>query len=796
MKKIIISTAVILALCTTLTAQENTFGLIKGFQNNQVQTGLKSGNTLIFGTEDTTYLPDGTGASYFASFIIDAFPSNLTITDTNQLAGICANMEHSYLGDLIIQLICPSGQTMTLIPYPSGCGGTFLGEPIDNDMIIDPGVGYEYCWTPLSTNGTFQDNCGGWGTTLPSGDYEPLDTWTNLLGCSFNGTWALKVTDNLASDNGFIFGWWLEINMETIFSAYISGSVYNDLNDNCLFDSSDYPVSNAFIELSPGPFYVMTNQDGMYHAYLDTGAYLVKQVSGEDNLWTQQCPDIDINYSVTINSVDDSIIGLDFANTSEINCPDLSIDIATTIIRPCSTSVYTTHYENNGTIPAVNSYIEIELPQNVVCSYAAGQFDSYFQNQNIVIFNLGILSPGESGQFSFCADIPCDMSLLGSTMCVEAHIYPDTACLPVDSVWDHSSIAVQGECVADSLACFTIYNTGDPGEGDMDGYSQYRIYVNNEPVYAADFQISGGDSLIICWSASGNTIRLEADQRPGHPGNSQPQDNVEMCGDSLSAFVTGQILLTPLDDIDDFVEIDCHEVTGSIDPNDKQTVPVGLEESHLIDTSDALEYQVRFQNTGTDTAFNIVIFDTISQHLDITTLQPGVASHYYEIHLHNNTLYFMFPNIQLPDSNINEPTSHGFVKFNIKQQPGLPKGTVIENRAGIVFDYNEPVFTNTTFNTVWDLNQIITSCSVTSAVKSAIKVYPNPFKSVATFEIQGAEPPFGFVLQNVTGQIVTTITAIQNKKFVFNKANLARGIYLYKISNKAGFVDCGKIAIY
>ena len=97
--------------------------------------------------------------------------------------------------------------------------------------------------------------------------------------------------------------------------------------------------------------------------------------------------------------------------------------------------------------------------------------------------------------------------------------------------------------------CFTITNTGEPGEGDMDGTSEYRIYEDNVLVYTGSFQIAGGDYLDICWPATGTTIRLEADQRPFHPGNSHPQESVENCGSPENS--QGQIMVVPQDDEDE-----------------------------------------------------------------------------------------------------------------------------------------------------------------------------------------------------------------------------------------------------
>ena len=116
-----------------------------------------------------------------------------------------------------------------------------------------------------------------------------------------------------------------------------------------------------------------------------------------------------------------------------------------------------------------------------------------------------------------------------------------------------------------------------------------------------------------------------------------------------------------------------------------------------------MEYLIRFQNTGTDTAFLVVIRDTISPFLDPATVRPGASSHPYTWSLMNNgSLKFTFENIMLPDSNINEAASHGFIKFKIQQQPENLPGTTIHNQAGIYFDYNAPVITNQTTHKIQD----------------------------------------------------------------------------------------------
>lgn len=137
-------------------------------------------------------------------------------------------------------------------------------------------------------------------------------------------------------------------------------------------------------------------------------------------------------------------------------------------------------------------------------------------------------------------------------------------------------------------------------------------------------------------------------------------------------------------------------VTGSYDPNAKtaRTSSAWSSDLYYIDVDEWVDYTIRFQNTGTDTAFNVVITDTIGPELDLGTFEAGALSHPHSLSIRDgNVLRWAFYNIQLPDSNANEPGSHGFVSFRIKPRSPLTAGTVIENTANIFFDFNPPVIT-------------------------------------------------------------------------------------------------------
>lgn len=166
------------------------------------------------------------------------------------------------------------------------------------------------------------------------------------------------------------------------------------------------------------------------------------------------------------------------------------------------------------------------------------------------------------------------------------------------------------------------------------------------------------------------------------------------------------------------------EVRGSFDPNDKRAIPADTIPPAVIAAGKEIEYTIRFQNTGTDTAFNIRIFDSLSRKLQVHTFRPLGSSHPFTHRISGGgDLEFFFHNILLPDSNINEPLSHGFVKFGIMADTNLPAGTVIRNTAEIYFDYNAPIITNTTQNHVLDF--FVTSRTV-DLNPGKVTLYPNP----------------------------------------------------------------------
>ncbi|MBK8442450.1 MAG: T9SS type A sorting domain-containing protein [Sphingobacteriales bacterium] len=170
-------------------------------------------------------------------------------------------------------------------------------------------------------------------------------------------------------------------------------------------------------------------------------------------------------------------------------------------------------------------------------------------------------------------------------------------------------------------------------------------------------------------------------------------------------------------------------VVNSFDPNDKTCLQGSQIEVKNID--DYLHYVIRFQNTGSAEAIQVVVKDELADNLDISTFQMVAASHDYRLRLENRTLEVFFENINLPDSTANEPESHGFVAFKIKAADSVTIGSQLKNTAEIYFDYNFPIVTNTTETAVIEDQPEIIGFEAINA-PDLFQISPNPASDFIT----------------------------------------------------------------
>jgi uncharacterized repeat protein (TIGR01451 family) len=270
----------------------------------------------------------------------------------------------------------------------------------------------------------------------------------------------------------------------------------------------------------------------------------------------------------------------------------------------------------------------------------------------------------------------------------------------------------------------TIQNKGN---APMASASEFIIIEDDVMFQGGNIQLSANGTRTIKVPANGSTWRIEATQVPYHPVPQNPAATIEGCTSGSGAASTGYHLMFPVYDPSPAFDRQCMEIIGAYDPNDKQGFPKGVGNDHLIAPNTEIEYLIRFQNTGTDTAFNIIIRDTLSPFLSPRSIVPGAASAKYQLEVkEGGILVFRFPNIQLVDSFTNERLSHGYVYFKIAQLPDLPDGISIRNKAGIYFDYNPPVITNETEHVVGYIPRVTSSTQQPANRIPTLEIYPNP----------------------------------------------------------------------
>ncbi|MEI7979942.1 MAG: T9SS type A sorting domain-containing protein, partial [Bacteroidota bacterium] len=166
--------------------------------------------------------------------------------------------------------------------------------------------------------------------------------------------------------------------------------------------------------------------------------------------------------------------------------------------------------------------------------------------------------------------------------------------------------------------------------------------------------------------------------------------------------------------------------------------------------------------------------------LDVSTFRFDGASHPIDYSINGSgVVTFRFDNILLPDSFVNEPASHGYIKYFIKRKLDIPLGTQITNTAYIYFDFNLPIVTNTTLNTLWD-----ETVSLNKVNSFDFSIQPNPSKDIALLTLNGNEEIQNISITDLSGRMLyNTKVSNQSTKIQLNNSamNLSNGIYLVNV---------------
>ncbi|TDO82935.1 putative repeat protein (TIGR01451 family)/predicted secreted protein (Por secretion system target) [Flavobacterium chryseum] len=217
-------------------------------------------------------------------------------------------------------------------------------------------------------------------------------------------------------------------------------------------------------------------------------------------------------------------------------------------------------------------------------------------------------------------------------------------------------------------------------------------------------------------------------------------------------------------------------VVGSYDPNDKTCLEGDVITPELI--GEYVHYLIRFENTGTYPAENIVVKDMIDlSKFDISTLVPTSASHSYTTKIsEGNKVEFIFEKINLP---FNDANNDGYIAFKIKTLPTLSTGDSFTNEANIYFDYNFPILTNKATSTFKTLG------TQDFEFSKYFTIYPNPVQNVLNISIKNDITIKSIAIYDVLGQLVIVVPNSENV-YQVDVSKLKTGNYFIKIKSNKG----------
>lgn len=619
-----------------------------------------------------------------------------------------------------------------------------------------------------SPNGVFADDGFNDLMQLPSGGY--LMAGARRTQAPPEGTFTYLVkTDSL----GLIYG------------GNISGNVFRDLDANCALSAADAPIGGWVVQAVDGDrnYYGPTDADGNYSFPVEAtianpGNYVVS-VFSPSPYWRpcQNHIPLFVEYQSSVTA--------DFPMQADVECSYVQANIASTPFRICDTTQISVSYCNIGSGIAEDAYLQVTL--DPALSFLSASVPPAAISGNVYTFTLGSIEVFDCGEIHISAVVNCDSAELGDILCIEADVFPDTLC-SIPENWSGALVNGSYDCNDDELR-FRLRNVGDDA---MSGSLPYVIIEDAVLLMEGSFEL-GPDEEILSdpLPQNGAVYTLVAQQEPGAPGGQVIALSIAGCNATPPA-PFGQYNGNP------YTGSLCRTVVGSYDPNDKLAYPAGQGDDHLILPNTDILYTIRFQNTGTDTAFRVVIRDTLSENLNLASVQPVAASHPYRWNFEEQALVFYFYDIALPDSAANPEASQGFVQFRVRQRPHLPAGAYIGSSASIYFDFNDPIQTNVAFHTVAGFIDLVNEATVVATPAWAVSIAPNPVVHTAWIRLDGAPWPaeqLELQLFDATGRAVGRLPG-SAEGFRFERGRLPAGLYLFSIEHpEGGWLASGKIMV-
>ena len=575
----------------------------------------------------------------------------------------------------------------------------------------------------------------------------------------------------------------------------LKGAVSVSDDEDCATIDPVAPLSGIIVKAEDGiPRFASTDENGGYQFNLPLGTYTVNPQMPLPFLW-DSCSTV-----VNLPIADDTTY-LDFSMPALANCPFITVELALPVLERCFEHEAYIQYCNHGTVAADSVVLFLELDPLLSISSSGQPWVLWDAGSNLSCspqglsataeawyLPVGSLEIGECAQLAVPILTDCNAEE-GQTHCISAYACPDDICTSEPS-WSGAEIMAEASCAGDSVVLL-LRNFGPVPSQPLE-----FIVVEDDVVLLQGIETHpAGGLLEFRLPSSGQYFRIQSAQEPGHPF---PQPAIAWEAGCNGSALPGADLITQFPMTGGYAsqDTDCRDNIGAYDPNDKQGFPLGYGSERLIEQGVGIDYLIRFQNTGTAPARDVVIRDTLAPQLDPASLRIGPGSHPLAWSLEGEgILVFRFEGINLPDSLSDAAGSQGFVSFRIAQQPGLPLGTDIHNRAAIYFDFNPPIITNETRHRIGeDFLPKLSSTTSSSSTLPAIVVMPNPSRDMSFIQAEGAAL---LRLYAPNGQLLRAERSAGDGRFNLSRAGLPSGVYFVTLFRDDGqLVGRGKVVFW
>ncbi len=587
----------------------------------------------------------------------------------------------------------------------------------------------------------------------------------------------------------------------------IRGRVFHAINGCGQTSPNDFGLGDWLLraESENAVFFGSTDSLGFYDLQVDTGTYTLTLLQKNDR-WEICQPAFT---TLSLAQIYDST-RYNFPLVPAIDCPLLSVVLTAGPATACDLQTITVRYGNQGASTASGVSVELELDE--ILAFLSSSIPLSNQSGQQLTFELPDLAPSQYGSFDVNVAVGCAAVVNQQAVSSSARILPVFNCSPIDPNWDGSSISVSSQCTETGI----IFQITNIGENPMTQPSRYVVIEDIILVREAPFNLAsqGVEQVEIPFDGENNgaTFRIIAEQPNGHPGSLFPTAVVEGCStNTQNTFTTGFVAQFPDNDGELNFDILTQEVfvLNSSEPLALRAYPKGYQDSIITPTTD-LEYTIFFSlDSNEDTIGRVVIRDTLSQKLDLNSLEMGAASHPYDFTLYQSgVLKITFDSIQLlagggTGGANNAPSQQGFVSFRLSQKPNNTVGDVISNRAAVYFDYRQPMSTNATRHLVGCQQLFETDCLLTSTRNFSdrqgviIHVFPNPMQTHTMVSIKGLEEPNAthlFTIYDLLGRKVQQHT-FQGDQTQLLRQNLPSAAYFYELRTQGKIIGKGKLFI-